>query len=113
MTIKEYIMLGKQQSAYWKSTGNSTGKIFSEETKQKTSWFKNLWNSAIGNGKQSGQKDFGSEEAYNDATQILDAGDFVNKMNMVQSLIMMYSSTVLKILLISLSRLNSVSSVLQ
>lgn len=80
MTIKEYIQQGKQQSAYWKSTGNSTGKIFSEETKQKTSWFKNLWNSAVGNSKQSGQKDFGSEKAYNDATQILDAGDFVNKM---------------------------------
>ena len=35
MTIKEYIQQGKQQSAYWKSTGKSTGKIFSEETKQK------------------------------------------------------------------------------
>lgn len=80
MTIKEYIQQGKQQSAYWKSTGNSTGKISSEETKQNTSWAKNLWNSAIGKGNQSGQKDFGSEEAYNDATQILDAGDFVNKM---------------------------------
>lgn len=80
MTIKEYIQQGKQQSAYWKSTGKSTGKIFSEQTKQKTSWIKNLWNSAIGKGKQFGQKDFGSEEAYNDATQILDAGDFVNKM---------------------------------
>lgn len=80
MTIKEYIQQGKQQSAYWKSTGNSTGKIFSEQTKQKTSWFKKLWNSAIGKTEQSGQKDFGSEEAYNDATQILDAGDFINKM---------------------------------
>lgn len=86
MTIKEYIKQGKQQSAYWKSTGKSTGKIFSEETKKKTSWFKKVWNSAVGNSKQggqsgqSGQKDFGSEEAYNDATQILDAGDFINKM---------------------------------
>lgn len=80
MTIKEYIQQGKQQSAYWKSTGNSTRKIFSEQTKQKTSWFKKLWNSATGKTDQSGQKDFGSEEAYNDATQILDAGDFINKM---------------------------------
>ena len=84
MTIKEYIQQGKQQSAYWKSTGKSTGKIFSEQIKQKTSWIKNLWNSAIGNGKQFGQKDFGSEEAYNDATQILDAGDFVNKMTIMK-----------------------------